>query len=94
MASMSLEPLERLGSENHADDGGWDLRSQIAGYPKPLLLFAAGRDSVIPAADLATLGKNLGGNARVAVFPESGHNLHRTDFDAFVAEVEAFLLTS
>jgi pimeloyl-ACP methyl ester carboxylesterase len=94
MQSMSLEPIERLGSENHADEGGWDLRDEIANYPKPLLVFAGGADSVISPADLHALEKRLGDNARIVVVADGGHNLHRTHFDAFVADLEAFLLTS
>ena len=91
---MALQSIERLGSENRADEGGWDLRERIAGYPIPLLVFLAGHDSVVTPADQRWLEKNLGARARVAVFPESGHNLHRTDFDAFVTDVEAFFATS
>jgi pimeloyl-ACP methyl ester carboxylesterase len=94
MDAMSIEPIERLGSENDADEGGWDLRATIAGYPKPLLLFAGGKDSVITPADLRGLEDTLGANARIVVVADGGHNLHRTHFDAFVSDLEAFLLTS
>lgn len=94
MASMAIEPIERLGSENHADEGGWDIRERIAGYPKPLLAFLAGIDSVVSDHDKTWLAEHLGRNARIVTFTEQGHNLHRTDFEQFVLDLEAFLATS
>jgi pimeloyl-ACP methyl ester carboxylesterase len=91
---MSIKSIEHLGSDNRADAGGWDLRERIAAYPKPLLLFLAGADSVVDAADQRWLEHHLGSNARLVIFPDAGHNLHRTNFDDFVADVEAFLATS
>jgi pimeloyl-ACP methyl ester carboxylesterase len=91
---MSIESIERLGGDNRADQGGWDLRERIAAYPRPLLTFLAGQDSVVTTADQRWLEANLGPNARIAIFPEAGHNLHRTNFDEFVSDVEAFLLTA
>ncbi len=92
--NMAVEVIERLGSENHADEGGWDLRERIAHYPKPLLLFAAGQDSVIDKNDLRVLGDSLGPNARFVIFAGHGHNLHRTNFEEFARDLEAFLITS
>lgn len=94
MESMSIEPIERLGSENHTGEGRWDIRERIAGYPKPLLLFLAGIDSVVTDGDKAWLAERLGRNARTVTFPEQGHNLHRTDFEQFVIDVEAFFATT
>lgn len=92
VARMTAEPIARLGSENRVDDGGWDLVPAIAAYPKPLLVFAAGpHDSVMSPDDLARLKEDGGAHVRVAEFPAEGHNLHRTAFDAFAAEVERFL---
>jgi pimeloyl-ACP methyl ester carboxylesterase len=91
---MSIETIENLGSDNRVDEGQWDLRARIAGYPIPLLVFLAGRDSVVIDDDKAWLEKHLGGNARIVVMADAGHNLHRTHADAFVADVEAFLATS
>lgn len=92
VARMTAEPIARLGSENHVDAGGWDLLETLADYPKPLLVFAASPDdSVMSKEDVAFLKTRGGGNIRVSEFPEEGHNLHRTAFDAFATEVEAFL---
>jgi pimeloyl-ACP methyl ester carboxylesterase len=91
---MALETIERLGSENRVDDGQWDLRARIAGYPIPLLLFLAGRDSVVIDDDKRWLEKHLGPSARIVEVPDGGHNLHRTHFEAFVNDVEVFFTTS
>jgi len=91
---MSIRSIERLGSENRADEGGWDLRERIDDYPKPLLVFLAGQDSVVDSADQRRLEHRLGSHARIVIFPEAGHNLHRTHFDDFVTDLEAFLATS
>lgn len=92
VARMTAEPIARLGSENHVDDGGWNLLDALADYPKPLLVFAAGPDdSVMSEDDIAQLRTRGGSNVRLSEFPNEGHNLHRTAFDAFAKEVEAFL---
>jgi len=89
---MSHEPIARLGSENRVDDGGWDILDAVDAYPKPLLVLAAGpEDSVMAKSDVARVKTRGGRNVRVVDFPEEGHNLHRTAFDAFATEVEAFL---
>jgi pimeloyl-ACP methyl ester carboxylesterase len=94
MAQMSIEPIERLGSENRADEGGWDLRARIAGYPAPLLLQLAGRDSVVTDDDKRLLEDTLDRNARIVTFEEDGHNLHRTNFERFCNDLDAFFATS
>jgi len=92
VARMTAEPIARLGSENRVDDGGWNLLDSVTGYPKRLLVFAAGPDdSVMSKDDIAHLKARGGSNVRVSEFPNEGHNLHRTAFDAFAKEVEAFL---
>lgn len=92
VATMTAEPIARLGSDNRVDEGGWDLTAAITAYPKPLLVFAAGSDdSVMSSDDVSRLKKDGGAHVRVAEFPSEGHNLHRTAFDAFAAEVESFL---
>jgi pimeloyl-ACP methyl ester carboxylesterase len=89
---MSAEPIARLGQENEVDEGGWDLRGVIRDYPKPLLVLAAGpEDSVMSQADRALLAEAGGSHVKVVDFKTEGHNLHRTAFDAFAAEVAAFL---
>jgi len=89
---MTHEPIARLGSENGVENGEWDILDVVDGYPKPLLIFAAGpQDSVMAESDLTRVKTNGGPNVRVVDFPEEGHNLHRTAFEAFATEVEAFL---
>jgi pimeloyl-ACP methyl ester carboxylesterase len=92
--SMTADPIVRLGSENRVDDGGWNILDAVTGYPKPLLIFAAApADSVMSAQDVAHARAEGGPHVRVSVYPSEGHNLHRTAFDAFAAEVEGFLET-
>ncbi|MBV9102135.1 MAG: alpha/beta hydrolase [Candidatus Eremiobacteraeota bacterium] len=91
---MSLESIERLGRDNQADQGGWDLRDRITDYPIPLLALLAGQDSVVTDEDKRWLDEHLGPNARIVTFDDDGHNLHRTNFDRFVEDVNAFLATS
>jgi len=91
---MTAEPIARLGSENRVDEGGWNLRGAVADYPKPLLICAAGpEDSVMSAEDAAFIRSQGGENVAIVAFPDQGHNLHRTAFDAFATEVAAFLKT-
>ena len=90
--AMTAEPIARLGSENDADRGGWNILGAVEHYPKPLLVLAAGPDdSVMSPADVAHAKTRGGPNVRVVEFPGEGHNLHRTAFDAFATEVETFL---
>ena len=92
VAQMTAEPIARLGSENRVDDGGWNILAEVDGYPKPLLVFAAGpQDSVMSRADVERVKTRGGRNVRVSEFPVEGHNLHRTAFQGFAREVEAFL---
>ncbi len=90
MLPMTIGPLERLGSENGTDDDGWDLREHVADYPVPLLVLAAGEDSVMSAQDLAFVRERGGSNVTVRVFEAEGHNLQRTAFEEFVRVVRAF----
>jgi len=89
---MTAEPIARLGSENRVDEGGWNIVDAVADYPRPLLVFAAGPDdSVMSQADTNAVKARGGPNVRLREFPQEGHNLHRTAFDAFATEVESFL---
>ncbi len=89
---MTHEPIARLGSENRVEEGGWNVLDAVDGYPKPLLVFAAGpEDSVMAKSDLEHVKKRGGPNVRVCEFPHEGHNLHRTAFAEFAREVEAFV---
>jgi pimeloyl-ACP methyl ester carboxylesterase len=91
MREMTLECIARIGTENHVDEGAWDLREDLRAYPIPLLLAVAGIDSVIAPEDLAALRGSLGPLATLDVFPREGHSLHRTAFDEFALKLEAFL---
>jgi pimeloyl-ACP methyl ester carboxylesterase len=90
MLPMRIESLERLGTDNNVDAGGWDVRESVAAYPVPLLLLAAGEDSVLSADDLAFVCERGGANVTVRVFEGEGHNLHRTAFEEFLRVVRAF----
>lgn len=91
VARMTAEPIARLGTDNDVDHGGWDIRRTVESYPKPLLVLAAGPDdSVMSGADVAHVKTKGGPNVRAVDFPDEGHNLHRTAFDAFAMEVESF----
>jgi pimeloyl-ACP methyl ester carboxylesterase len=90
MLPMHIGALERLGVDNRVDDGAWDLRERIASYPVPLLVLAAGEDSVLSAEDLARVRERGGPNVTVRVFEGHGHNLQRSAFDEFVRVVRAF----
>lgn len=90
MTAMNVTTLEALGRENDVDGGAWDLRERIAAYPLPLLILAAGIESVMSEADLAFVRERGGPNVRIRTFPNDGHNLHRTAFDEFADAVASF----
>lgn len=90
MLPMHIGALERLGSENRSDDGGWDILASVADYPVPLLVLAAGEDSVLAPDDLAFVRERGGANVSVRVFEGHGHNLQRSAFDEFLRVVRAF----
>ncbi len=90
VASMTIAPIERLRAENPPES--WDLRRDLEAYPKPLLLLVAdAADSVVSLEDLKFVREEAGPNAAIRVFEGQGHNLHRTDFDRFTAELDGFL---
>jgi pimeloyl-ACP methyl ester carboxylesterase len=89
---MTAEPIARLASENRVEEGGWNILKDVAAYPKPLLVFAAGPDdSVMSGDDRATLQSTSGANLKMREYFDQGHNLHRTAFDRFVADLGLFL---
>jgi pimeloyl-ACP methyl ester carboxylesterase len=89
--SMSVEPIERLGFENDIENDGWNVLPKLASYPKPVLFLVAGIESIISDDDQAWLAANLGTNADIIRFPDDGHSLHRTNFEAFALSVGEFL---
>jgi pimeloyl-ACP methyl ester carboxylesterase len=89
---MKADAIARLGSDNRVDDGGWDLHSVVAQYPRPLLILMAGADdSVMSSVDLEFIRTQGGPNVKVEAFADQGHNLHRTAFDRYIAATSTFL---
>jgi pimeloyl-ACP methyl ester carboxylesterase len=89
---MSIRPVVRLGEQNAADFGRWDIRTELRRYPVPLLLLLADpAESVVPAEDLWIVQETLGPNATIEVFEGEGHTLHRTAFERYVQSVAGFL---
>lgn len=94
MRSMRLATVEALGAENHADDGGWDVRDALRDYPKPLYLAVADpSDSVITPDDLAFVRERGGSRVTIEVYAGEGHTLQRSAFEKFAAASEGFLST-
>lgn len=88
--TMTKKPIERLRDENPPE--AWDLRRDLEQYPKPLFLAVAAADeSIIRIEDLKTIRDRGGPNIAMRVFEGHGHNLHRTDFERFTAELDTFL---
>jgi pimeloyl-ACP methyl ester carboxylesterase len=90
---VRLEAIAALGVDNGIDDGGWDLRSTVHGYPKPLLIALAdpARSQVVPASERADLHVLGGPHVRVEVFEGASHSLQRDAFDRFIPVLERFL---
>jgi pimeloyl-ACP methyl ester carboxylesterase len=92
MREMSTRAIVKLGEENAADLGRWDLRVELRRYPIPLLLLVADpAESVIAADDLVLVWETLGPNGVIEVFEGEGHTLHRTAFARYVKAVADFL---
>lgn len=89
MREMSIRAIERIGTENDVESGSWDLRKLLSGYPLPLLLVAAGHDSVIEAGDLQEIGLQ-DSRVRIRIVSGAGHNLHRSHLDTVVSLIRAF----
>ena len=83
MGSLELETLRRLGRDNRADDGGWDLRERLAVLKIPTTILLAGVESVVAADDLAQRNARV----RVETFADHGHTLHRSAFERFAGSV-------
>nr|MDQ6941131.1 alpha/beta hydrolase [Candidatus Eremiobacteraeota bacterium] len=88
MASLDLETLRRLGRDNHADGGGWDLRERLAALKIPTTILLAGEDSVVAPDDLT----HRNGRVRVETFAGHGHTLHRSAFERFADAVRESVL--
>jgi pimeloyl-ACP methyl ester carboxylesterase len=87
--SMTTAPIAGLRDANRT---GWDLRGDIATYPKPLLMVMAGRDgSVVPEPVMDEVRAHHSPAMRIVTLEDQGHNLHRTDFNRFANVVGEFL---
>ncbi len=83
MASLEPDTLRRLGSDNRADDGGWDLRERLASLKIATTILLAGDESVVASGDLAQRNAHV----RVETFDGHGHTLHRSAFERFAGAV-------
>jgi pimeloyl-ACP methyl ester carboxylesterase len=92
MRTMTIKPIVALGADNGADAGKWDLREDVRGYPKLLLMLLADpSDSVVFPDDVAFVRANAGPKVTIDVFEGEGHTLHRSAFDRYAATTGAFL---
>ncbi|HUN28537.1 MAG TPA: alpha/beta hydrolase [Alphaproteobacteria bacterium] len=90
--SMTTAPIAGLRDENRG--GSWDLRSDIATYPKPALLVMAGSDgTIVPQPVLDAINAHHGPHVHIVTLEDQGHNLHRTAFERFVHAMDEFLKT-
>lgn len=88
--TMTALPIAGLRDQNRLVD--WDLRPDIATYRKPLLLAMAGRDgSIVPEPVIDYVADHHPENVQIEIFEDQGHNLYRTDFDAFANVMDRFL---
>lgn len=83
MRRLELATIRRLGADNAADTGGWDLRERLRGVKVPVTILLAGEESVVAAGDL----EDVPAAVRVEVVAGHGHALHRTNFAWFVQAV-------
>jgi pimeloyl-ACP methyl ester carboxylesterase len=91
--SMTTEPIERLFREN--PPLVWDLRPLVADYPKPLLVLLATPDEGINDPKVVeSVRRDGSGAVEIVEIADAGHNIHRTDFPAVAAALEAFLALS
>jgi pimeloyl-ACP methyl ester carboxylesterase len=88
--AMTVVPIAGLQRENSPED--WDLRDEIARYDRPLWLALPDREgSINDPATLDEVAARHSPCVSITEFPGQGHNLHRTDFDAFAHEIVRFL---
>lgn len=90
MGAMTSAPIAGLRDENR--DGAWDLRAEIAAYPKALLLLMAGRDSsIVPSGVVDEIHADHSPNVQIETLEDQGHNLFRTSFERFATALDTFL---
>ncbi len=81
--------IKRLRDENPPQK--WDLRGDLERYPKPLFLAVGeGSESMVALEDLKYIRDRGGPNVALRVFDGHGHDLHRTDFEHFMRELDTF----
>jgi pimeloyl-ACP methyl ester carboxylesterase len=73
------------------ENGQWDLLELFAQLRCPTLVIRAevARGGIVGATALERIASNP--KIRVITLPDADHNIHRVQFDAFMAEVNAFL---
>lgn len=73
------------------ENGAWELTDQLAGLRIPTLLVRADveRGGIVGEATLAALRANP--DIQVVTIPNADHNIHRGEFDAFMACIEPFI---
>jgi pimeloyl-ACP methyl ester carboxylesterase len=87
--SMTTLPIENLRDANPPP--AWDLRPTIERYEKPLLLaFAHRGESINDDRTLDEIERVASATVRLA-FLGGGHNLHRTEFEAFAEALDSWL---
>jgi pimeloyl-ACP methyl ester carboxylesterase len=88
--AMTTAPIAALRDENRGP--AWNLREDIANFENPLLLLIAGeQESIIPPDIMNDIRNHHGPQVQIVTFQKQGHNLHRTDFEGFADELDAFL---
>ena len=79
LRALDVDVIRRLGADNDADAGGWDLRERLRATKVPVTILLAGDESVVAPDDLAEAAAAV----RVVPFAGHGHALHRSAFDDF-----------
>jgi pimeloyl-ACP methyl ester carboxylesterase len=88
--AMTTAPIEGLMRAN--PPASWDLREAVARFDKPLLLaMAAPGEGIGDAETVEGIARTRLPNVEFVAFPNAGHNLHRTAFDAFAPCLDEFL---
>jgi pimeloyl-ACP methyl ester carboxylesterase len=90
MHRLDINDIQRLGDENATEQGGWDLRPELANVNIPVTILRADIESVLSDADL----QNASSSVSLQVIKNHGHTLHRTDFGQYVTMVLASLAAS
>ena len=88
--AMRASTLEKLRDENPPET--WDLREEIANYPKPVLFAMADpAQSIVAQGDFELIERTAGERSTCCILTGASHSLQRTDFDRFVRVLDDFL---